>query len=166
MLPNLIVAGVQRGGSTWLHRSLALQPEIFMSERKEINFFGKANGEISEYERYFEHAGTTRYRGESTPGYFSAAGARPVAQRIRDTLGPDVKIIVSFRHPVQRSISAYLHHWRKGRLRGDEKLSDAAKRHGIERFGHYKEHTMGWLSVFPRDSFVFTSLDEIESISG
>ena len=163
MLPNLIVAGVQRGGSTWLHRSLALQPEIFMSERKEINFFVAPNGDLAEYESHFESAGTARYRGESTPGYFSAAGARPVAERIRAALGPEVKIIVSFRHPVQRAISAYLHHWRKGRLKGDEKLSDVAERHGIEAFGHYREHTRGWLSAFPRDNFIFTSLDEIES---
>jgi hypothetical protein len=162
MLPNLLVAGVQRGGSTWLHRSLALQPEIFMSERKEINFFVAPNGDLAEYERYFENAGAARYRGESTPGYFSAAGASTVAERIRAVLGPDVKLIVSFRHPVQRAISAYLHHWRKGRLKGDEKLSDAAERHGIERFGHYKEDTRGWLSVFPRENFIFTTLDEID----
>ena len=39
MLPNLLIIGSQKAGTTSLYHVLKQHPEIYMSEKKEINFF-------------------------------------------------------------------------------------------------------------------------------
>lgn len=167
VLPNLLVIGVQKGGTTWLHRALAAHPDVFMSSKKELSFFNQDKSNLDEYASHFVAGHDRQYRGESTPGYFwsTLAPSRITAGRVHRMLGPDVKLLVSFRHPVKRAISAYLHHWRMGRLRGDEPLSDVADRHGIAAVGYYRKNTEGWLSVFPQRQFIFLATDCLQSDS-
>ncbi len=42
MLPNLIVIGAPKCGTTALHRYLGLRPEIAMAEAKELDFFAES----------------------------------------------------------------------------------------------------------------------------
>ncbi|HNJ43544.1 MAG TPA: sulfotransferase, partial [Acidobacteriota bacterium] len=44
MLPNLVIIGAMKCGTTSLHGYLSLHPQIFMSEQKELNFFIKSKG--------------------------------------------------------------------------------------------------------------------------
>ena len=39
VLPNLIIIGAMKCGTTALHRYLGLHPDVAMSEPKELNFF-------------------------------------------------------------------------------------------------------------------------------
>ena len=108
-LPNLIVAGVPKAGSTSLHMYLSKHPDICGSYTKEINFFsplhrGHDLHPLSEYAGHFSHAAGERYRLESSPGYLYGRG---IANGIRETLGEDVRIIVVLRNPVERVMSFY-----------------------------------------------------------
>jgi hypothetical protein len=40
-LPNLLVIGAQKCGTTWLYERLRRHPDIFLSKTKELSFFGK-----------------------------------------------------------------------------------------------------------------------------
>jgi hypothetical protein len=56
MLPNLVIIGAAKCGTTSLHRYLARHPEIHMSEPKELDFFvAELNGSrgVRWYERHF-----------------------------------------------------------------------------------------------------------------
>ena len=70
MLPNLIVIGAAKCGTTSLHEYLDAHPEIAMSREKELYFFIEEknwNKGLAWYESNFDpHA---RVRGESSPGY-------------------------------------------------------------------------------------------------
>jgi hypothetical protein len=109
-LPNLIIAGVSKGGTTSLFRYLAQHPDICPSRIKELRYFeplryGEPMAPIESYARHFEHCTGQRYRMEATPSYFG--GGRPVATAIRASLHDDARVIVCLREPVQRCWSWY-----------------------------------------------------------
>lgn len=64
MLPNLIVPGAAKSGTTSLHESLQEHPDIFMCRRKEPHFFSREASldDQRRYEMLFE-------RGESSTSY-------------------------------------------------------------------------------------------------
>jgi Sulfotransferase family len=78
MLPNLIVIGAERCGTTTLHRYVGSHPQVFMSRQKELDFFvaeqNWARGRRW-YERKFPVA---PIRGESSPSFTGVAGSSPV----------------------------------------------------------------------------------------
>lgn len=39
MLPNFLVIGARRAGTTWVHRNLSQHPQVFMPVQKEQHFF-------------------------------------------------------------------------------------------------------------------------------
>jgi hypothetical protein len=108
-LPNLLIAGVAKAGTTSLFRYLAQHPDICPSDVKELRYFsalryGEPMAPVETYGEHFRHCGEQRYRMEATPGYY--AGGRPVAEAVDDLL-PGARIVVTFRDPVQRCWSWY-----------------------------------------------------------
>jgi len=134
-LPNLIVLGAQKCGTSALHYYLGLHPEVQMSSPKELGFFlaeedlepdpfilvpqelvlvrGTRNWSRGEdwYASHFRPG--ARVRGEATPAYASPWFPR-VAQRMAQTL-PDAKLIFLARDPFERIVSHYLHNRGSGR---------------------------------------------------
>ncbi len=121
-LPDFIVVGAAKAGTTALYWYLADHPQVFMSRVKETNYFAYGLGEgghllygdpelhhfpirtIDAYERSFEGAGDARAVGEASPIYLECPQS---AGRIRDTI-PDARIICGLRDPVDRAYSDYL----------------------------------------------------------
>jgi len=105
-LPNLIVIGAAKSGTTSLHRYLAVHPEIQMSAVKELRFFQdpRALERRDEYARFFD--GRAAVRGEATPAYTYHPLIPDVPERIRATV-PDARLIYVVRDPVERAIAAY-----------------------------------------------------------
>lgn len=103
-LPNLVIAGVAKAGTTSLFRYLAQHPDVGTAENKELRYFaairyGEPLAPLATYARHFRHCADRRYRMEATPGYF--AGGRPVAVAMDEAL-PEARIVVCLRDPVQR----------------------------------------------------------------
>jgi hypothetical protein len=103
-LPNLVIGGVAKAGTTSLFRYLAQHPAVCPSDVKELRYFsalryGEELAPLDSYRKHFRHWAGEQYRMESTPGYY--AGGRLVADTM-DSLLPDVRMLVSFRDPVQR----------------------------------------------------------------
>ena len=109
-LPNLIVIGGLKCGTTSLHHYLNLHPEIGMSRPKELNFFvAELNWELGvDWYRSHFPAGAS-VRGETSPHYTNRPRFEGVAARMRETLGPDARVVYMVRHPVDRLLSHYLH---------------------------------------------------------
>lgn len=110
-LPNLLIAGVPKAGTTALFEYLAQHPEICPSREKEPGFFihlrdGLApRMSLAEYVDLFADCPReVTYRMEATARYFFGGGR--LIEGILATL-PDPHVIVSLREPVERLWSAY-----------------------------------------------------------
>ena len=124
-LPNVVVIGAMKCGTTSLHHYLDLHPEIAMSQPKELNFFFGPDGpdrEPPDWSRGNWHRGPAWYagqfdpaaavRGEASPGYTSPSYPE-VAGRMA-ALIPGARLVYAVRDPVRRAISQYWHHRRQG----------------------------------------------------
>lgn len=104
-LPNLIVIGAMKCGTTSLHNYLDQHPEITMAEEKEINYFVPqyhSDKPVEWYTGHFdEHA---RYRGEASQNYSKRHLVNEVAASMHKLI-PDVKLIYIIRNPVKRFLS-------------------------------------------------------------
>ncbi len=111
MVPQFLVVGVQKGGTTTLHSLLKLHPDIFLPNNKELHFFS-LNYEkgLSWYSSHFSEAHFYQIAGEITPYYIFHPY---VAERIFKDLG-HIKVIVLLRDPVARLISHFKHSVRLG----------------------------------------------------
>jgi hypothetical protein len=122
-LPNLIIAGVSKGGTTSLFSYLGQHPDICGSDIKELRYFaplrhGGELGPIEEYAHHFRHCTGYRYAVEATPGYYY--GGRPMARGLQDVC-PDVHVLVSLRAPDERCWSWF--RFVKSRLRIPKDMS-------------------------------------------
>lgn len=127
-LPDFLVAGVPKAGTTALHAALARHPGLYMSPIKEPKFFltdgppptrGGPGDALTyrehvwrreEYEQLFGQAPPRAKKGESTPLYLYDPDAM---RRIRKLI-PHAKIIVVIRDPVERAHSNWTHLWSAG----------------------------------------------------
>jgi hypothetical protein len=109
-LPNLVIVGVGKGGTTSLFWYLSQHPDVCASHEKEIRYFaaltegGVDLPPIEAYAKPFEHCRDERYAMEASPQYFHG-GAR-VAHAMTDVLGTP-KVVVSLRDPVDRLWSQF-----------------------------------------------------------
>jgi hypothetical protein len=109
VLPNLVVIGGLKCGTTSLHHYLDLHPAVEMSRPKELNFFvAELNWSLGRdwYASHFSRGGA--FRGESSPHYTNRPRFEGVAERMRSTLA-DARLIYMVRNPIDRMLSHYLH---------------------------------------------------------
>lgn len=109
-LPNLIVIGGLKCGTTSLHHYLNLHPEISMSRPKELNFFvAELNWDLGPewYASHFPPAAAVR--GETSPHYTNLPRFGGVAERIHSLLDDDVRLVYMVRDPIDRMLSHYVH---------------------------------------------------------
>lgn len=174
--PAFLGIGAQKAGTTWLHHVLAQHPDLCMPHSKETHFFENpdvfAKG-VEWYTSLFSHAEPHQICGEVTPGYLwtappPAASGLPwhnshredIPARVRTVLGADIKLIVILRNPVDRAISAVVHHASKGRIDlANDDMQQTFLRFGIAHIGFYASHIAHWFRHFPRAQFRFFSLE-------
>ena len=152
-LPNFIVIGAPKSGTTSLFYYLGQHPDIYLPVRKELHFFsyeelskrnhGPGDAEIvgnlcATYEQYVAHyrdVKTERAIGEVSPSYLYYSAS---AERIYSMLG-SIKIIAILRNPIDKAYSQYMHLKRDGRedLDFTHALREECRRQG-----------MGWSDIW------------------
>jgi hypothetical protein len=156
-LPDFLIAGVPKAGTTALHAALVRHPDLFLPALKEPKFFLSDGpppavpggpGDLqtyqehiwrrADYEALFDPAPPGTLRGEATPFYLYDPDA---PARIRK-LVPDVKLIVLLRDPVDRAHSNWTHLWVAGLETEADFLSacraePARRAAGWDSFWHY-----------------------------
>jgi len=108
-LPNLIVIGAAKCGTTSLHEYLDLHPQIAMSREKELGFFVEGKNwsrGVDWYASQFD--ADAAVRGESTPAYSAYPLYEGVPGRIAQVV-PDAKLVYLVRDPIDRIVSHYTH---------------------------------------------------------
>lgn len=146
VLPNLLIPGTQKSGTTWLHYTLKRSKHLLASPAKELDFFTRADyhDRLSEYEGAFPATEGASYYFESTPHYYRLPyDDVDIASRIATTLGRP-RLLVIFRNPVERYESAYIHHALQGRLPLVEEIDELIDERGLLAFGRYASITEHW----------------------
>lgn len=108
-MPNFIIIGGLKCGTTSIHHYLGLHPEIQMSKPKELNFFvTELNWDLGLdwYASRFDDR--FKVRGESSPHYTNLPRYDGVAERIH-THCPDARLLYMVRDPIKRILSHWAH---------------------------------------------------------
>jgi hypothetical protein len=130
-LPNLLIVGVSKAGTTSLFSLLSQHPSICPSRVKEPHYFspirtgGKPQMSLEKYAGNFAACAGALYRVEATPVYFY--GGRRTVDAISATL-TEPRAVVSLRNPVDRMWSNWRFKLSRGELEGSfEEFVDACE---------------------------------------
>ncbi|SDS28859.1 sulfotransferase family protein [Actinoplanes derwentensis] len=151
-LPDFLIAGVPKAGTTALHAALAGHPDLFLPSVKEPKFFLSDGpppivggpGDVqtyqehvwrrADYEKLFAPALPGTLKGEATPFYLYDLASH---DRIKD-LVPDVKLIILLRDPVDRAHSNWTHLWVAG-LEEEADFLTACRAEQSRRANHWAD---------------------------
>jgi hypothetical protein len=173
-LPNLIVIGAMKCGTTALHRYLGMHPDVAMSEPKELNFFCgperpvDSGDERSAWLAGNWHRGVGWYaaqfrpapvRGEASPGYTSPSF--PEAAERMLCVVPGARLVYAVRDPIERAVSQYLHHRVDGTERRSigEALLDPGSQY-LDR-SRYHERLEPYLARFPTERIFICAQEDL-----
>lgn len=111
-LPNFLVIGAMKAGTTSLYHYLRAHPQVFMPAVKELDFFAHAPeraGGVEWYRRQFAPAGDDAVAiGEASTLYSKHPRFPGVPERIAAHI-PDAKLVYVVRDPIERIRSHYQH---------------------------------------------------------
>jgi hypothetical protein len=157
--PDFIGIGAQRSGTSWIYACLYEHPQICMP-RKEINFFSRDRNWSRGFEWYegiFAECPPSTLSGEFSTSYLTDP---ETPARIRDRY-PDVRLIVSLRHPVDRAYSSYLNDIVGGEVATQKGFREALQSHPeYVETGRYAQHLRNYLSLFPRERLLVSLFDD------
>jgi len=123
VLPDFVIVGAQKAGTTSLYAYLTAQPDVLPATAKEVHFFDSCEWDrgAQTYRAYFPTRARVRLRsamrsrptltGEATPYYLY----HPLAPERLAATAPQTKVIILLRDPVERTLSHYWHEVRGGR---------------------------------------------------
>jgi hypothetical protein len=180
-LPDFLVIGAQKAGTTALYAYLRWHPGITGPSWKEVRFFDRHwwRGE-GWYRGQFPLRSAGRLVGEASPSYVF----HPRAPERARSLVPDAKLVALLRDPVDRAYSHYQHEVVLGRepLSFEDALAAECERtrgeverlvadprafsrawwdHTYVARGLYAEQLERWLEVFPREQLTVVTTDEL-----
>ena len=164
-LPNFIIIGVAKAGTTSLYHYLDQHPQVFMCPVKETNFFacedaraGTWTGEgdpphparfhvktLEAYEGLFEGVTDEIAIGEASPLYFRSP---TTARRIHECI-PDVKLVASLRNPADRAFSGFLMRVLFGHAAMNIRAGLRPESHHVTE-GFYYDRLKRFFDIFPR----------------
>lgn len=172
ILPNFLMAGAAKSGTTALYQYLFNHPDIFFSRAKEPSFFSAQffsfpgdgirdnlkyfTSTIDDYRRLYEDVSVQKIIGDASTDTMYFPECIPLIQRY---LG-DPAILFMLRNPVERAFSAYGHLVRDNRetLRFEDALQEEEKRIAnhwnplwhYKRCGMYSNQIAPFLDHFSR----------------
>ncbi|MEM7550911.1 MAG: sulfotransferase domain-containing protein [Bacteroidota bacterium] len=173
LFPDFLIIGAGKSGTTSLDNYLKQHPEIFISSRKEPNFFGyefskesdfdtederihfvNSVTKIEDYLNLFADADDHHVKGETSNTYLYHDIA---PERIKRYI-PNVRLMAIFRNPAERLYSRFLHLARDNRMPTEsfndcfDKTSVWWKRNDLVKEGFYFKHISRYFELFERES--------------
>jgi hypothetical protein len=178
-LPDFIIGGAMKSGTTSLHHMLNAQPGVFIPEpeifffdiddfEQHSEFFVTRGGEwvsqdyearkeeyLAWYARFFASAPPGAMIGEDSTTYLAASRA---PARIRELL-PDVRMIFLLRDPASRTYSHYWHLVRSGRVTLNFEDTLRHEPHTLVQRSVYRPQAQRYLDRFPREQLHFIAFE-------
>lgn len=176
MLPDFLIIGEMRCGSTTLWEMLSHHPRVYFPVEKELHFFDGRDGKwekgLQWYAEKFSECGLDMICGEATPDYLFHDDA---CGRIAATI-PEAKLVIILRDPVERAWSHYWHNVRRGREtlsfrdaldaepeRMRSKDVDVRAHFSYASRGHYVESLKRYEDAFGRESLHVVFLEDVKT---
>jgi Sulfotransferase domain len=188
MLPDFVIVGAAKAGTTSLYAWLSEHPYVRRPRRKEINYFNWQYYRGTDWYRhhfpllierqaFVAQHGQAFITGEASPSYMIHV---QVPGRMARLL-PSIKLLVCLRNPVDRAYSQFQMrraageescdsfldalaledpHFENGESPQGGVVQHASGRTYLLR-GHYAEHLERWFAVFPRQQFHILTVDEL-----
>lgn len=172
-IPDFLIIGAGKSGTTSLDKYLQQHPEIFIPTVKEPNFYGyehstedefqnpedlnhfrQSVAKLDEYLRLFENALPNQVIGETSNTYMYHAGA---PERIK-YYNPEMKLIAVLRQPAGRLYSRFMHLARENRTPTPtfeeclDKNTIWWKRNDLVKEGFYFKNLSRYYELFPREN--------------
>jgi hypothetical protein len=150
-LPDLIIIGAGKSGTTSLHYYLDLHPAITMTREKELHFFSKPlvwERGIDWYSSMFD--GGAELRGEASVTYTAWPKWKGVPGRMASVV-PDARLLYIVRDPVRRIVSSWQHRYADGTE--SRTLADALrelKGNDLVERSRYFRQIAEYLPFYPR----------------
>ncbi|ADE16345.1 sulfotransferase [Nitrosococcus halophilus Nc 4] len=186
-LPNFVVVGAPKSGTTSLYHYLSQHSDIYLPVKKELHYFsshrliqltqGPSDRYVVEsicktldaYAAYYEAVGSPNAIGDISPFYLYHEGC---AERIYKELGAKTRIIILLRHPIEKAYSQYMHLVAEGRetLSFDAAIEQEAQRKSKKwldiwlytQSTFYAPQVERFLSVFPREQIFICLLEDMQ----
>lgn len=162
-LPNFIIIGAMKSGTTTLHHKLDMHPGIGMSRSKEPNFFNQYyNRGVEWYKSLF--TGDFQLYGEASPNYTKAQSYPDTARNMYATI-PDAKLIYIVRDPIERIYSHLHHNLYRDRLQPDEVDHVVLNNPEYIKTSSYYYQASQYLQYYSLDKILFLSFEELKKDS-
>lgn len=165
MLPNFLIIGAMKAGTTSLHHYLSQHPDVQMSSRKELHFFtsNRYRG-LEWYESFFEGAPPKKLRGEASPSYSKFHEFDDVPGEIAAALGHSTKLLYLVRQPIDRALSHIMHSRAAGESRTDyeEALRSMSYGNTFIQTSLYGAQLSRFRDVFPTANILVLETEQLE----
>jgi len=159
-LPDFIIIGVQKGGTTSLFHYLSQHPSIALPKTKEIHYYD-LNFEkgLRWYKAHFPYK-KSMITGEASPYYIF----HPLVPKRIYLENPKVKLIVMLRNPVTRAYSQFqMESKRRYSLKLKQSVIQKSWNHQVYSYlarGEYAKQLKEWFKYFSKDQFLFIKSEE------
>lgn len=163
-LPDFLIIGAMKCGTTTLQAQLAAQAGVFMSTPKEPNYFSDdaifAQGS-DWYEGLFATAPAGALKGEASTHYTKLPTYPETLPRMLAVL-PAPKLVYMIRNPVARAISHYIHEWS---LRGAGSDAQGTFRSQSEftDYGCYGMQIAPFVEAYGKERILLTCLEAFKA---
>lgn len=162
MLPNFLIIGAGRSGTSWLASNLRPHPEVFVPRVKEVHFFDRHYDRGIDWYRAIFQGRTESSVGEATPAYLYH---ERVCRLIHHHM-PEIKLVAILRNPMERAYSHYLYlvaQAMPGQLNYtisfEEKLRLTPR---LIDTGMYMKKLQGYLELFPLENILILLYDDLK----
>ncbi len=166
--PKLFLIGAQKAGTTSLAYLLEQHPDIAVSNPKEPGFFTQHYEKGTAWYRNCFPADLPRLLVDASTGYTMEPVSGDDSGRVTGLVprrikahAPDARFVYVLRDPVDRTISAYQHDRRAGRLANSTLREAVSAAPFYTDASRYHRQITPYLAVFPQERFLFVSFDEL-----
>lgn len=158
-LPDSLVIGPQKAGTTWIHCYLQSRGDVCLPEGvKETMFFDRYYGKGKAwYADHFQPQAAMQRTIEVAPTYFHHEEA---PKRIHEMLGL-IPLVCTLRDPSKRSFSLYLHMRRYGMTSCTDFREAASKHPEIIGTSLYATHLKRWIGAFGREKLLILLQEDL-----
>ncbi len=165
-LPNFLIIGAMKSGSTALWWDLRTNPSIFFPMDKEVGAFCDeqilTTEGLERYTAYFKAARRDQICGEASTLYTKRPTYEGVAERARQVLGSDLKLLYIIREPVARAVSHHYHIHTIGECGPDINAVVRSDPTVID-YSRYAMQLEPWLAAFGREAVMVIAFDHFIS---
>jgi len=169
---SIFCIGAARAGTTWIASNLARNPNIFVPNEKELNYFNKNTNLIPDkinpdysksinwfHQRYFASSTHNQLWADCSVSYMLFSNCAQDIHRYN----PESKIVISLRNPIDQTVSLYFYFIQIGIIEDIPFEVAIEKYKNILFLGKYYEQLVPYLKVFRRDQILILYYKDIKS---